>query len=457
MAAPEPQAASAVEDGLVLPLVLGLDGLRVQVQGQADPLGLAAGVPGDRVKVRRIDRGRAELARVVEPAAARVPAPCPLLESCGGCALQAMDYLAQLSAKTEALQAALEELMPGGAVVDRVRPVVGLPRPFGFRTKLLMVTDPELSDGLRLGFYMRGTARRVVAAEGCPVQHQQALAVLATTRQLLEATGVRSAVEGPGGKSRGWLHAVGVRVDPATGRSELTLSARNHRVPRGEALVQALARVPTVYGLHLCTAELRSSYPLEGPFTRLAGSRRVPFTVGGERFALSPGTFFQISADGAELLVEQVLALLPGTIRLLADLYAGAGLFSVLAAGRWERALAVESSAAAVADLSHRLEHTPLRGLTVHNERVERCIGEVLEQDPDVVLVDPPRVGCRPEVIEALIAASPPTILYVACGVTSFIEEARRLVAGGYTITEVRAVDLFAHTTHLELVARFER
>jgi len=439
--------------GRVLPIELGQDGVRVRVTRSGPLLILPAGVPGDGVKVRIGPHGRAALDQVPEPAPERVVAPCPLLHSCGGCSLQAMDYGAQLAAKTTALRAALEAI--GGVESAEVPPVVGLPSSFGFRTKLLMVTDSAATSQLRLGFHRRGSARTVVPAEGCPVQHPLALAVLASTRQLLESAGVRpSTVQD---RSQGWLHAVGLRVDPTTERSELTLSARTPNVSRGDALVLPLSRIPSVRAVHVCAAQRGSSYPLDGRLSRLAGSRRVPFVVGGERFHLGPGTFFQTSALGAELLVEQVLELLPDRIRLLADLYAGVGLFSVLSASRWDKAVAVESNPSAVADLHHRLEHAPLGGLTVLEERVERCIEQVLASGPDVVLLDPPRAGCKSAVIDALLAAPPPTVLYVSCGFEAFDRDARRLVASGYHVAAVRGVDLFPHTAHLELVVRFER
>jgi len=59
-------------------------------------------------------------------------------------------------------------------------------------------------------------------------------------------------------------------------------------------------------------------------------------------------------------------------------------------------------------------------------------------------------------VIAALLYHRPPLIVYVACGFDSFLEGAQRLVAGGYALTAARAVDMFPHTAHLELVARFE-
>jgi 23S rRNA (uracil1939-C5)-methyltransferase len=111
-----------------------------------------------------------------------------------------------------------------------------------------------------------------------------------------------------------------------------------------------------------------------------------------------------------------------------------------------------------VADLQHHLRQHPVAGLSVVGDRVESCIERVLRQRPraDVILLDPPRRGCRPEVIDALLRRRPPTIVYVSCGFPALLEEGQGLVKGGYTVTAASAVDMFPHTPHLEVVARFD-
>lgn len=446
-------------EGEVLPFELGQEGLRVDIDtesGATERVSVAAGVPGDRVRVRVTGSRReiGQLERVLEPSGSRVPAPCPLLDSCGGCSLQAMDYQAQLRVKTEQLRLGLSRQLK----LDRAAPqpiVTGLgDRPFGFRTKLLMAAAGP-GGGLRLGFYRRSTLE-LVPAEGCPVQHPQALAVLSTVRQILDAHGVAASAAIDGRRSRGWLHAIGIRVDPPTESSELILCGRSTRVPRGDTLIEQLSRVPTVRSVHLTASGERSSYPAEPPFKRLAGVRRIPFSLAGQRFSLGPGTFFQTSARGAELLAQQVLEMLPEQLGSLADLYAGSGLFALLARDRWRRAVTVESSKLAVADLRHHLRQHPVEGLSVVGDRVERCIERVLRQHVDLVLLDPPRRGCRPEVIAALLQRRPQTIIYVSCGFPALLEEGRRLVEAGYTVTAAAGVDMFPHTAHLEVVVRFE-
>jgi 23S rRNA (uracil1939-C5)-methyltransferase len=469
---PRPLAAQ------VGPLRLGQPGLVASAgRNESNSYLVSAAVPGDRLRVLPQQRSvaltsdlpgppsepdtprrapqearsvrLADVVGVVEPSAQRITPPCPVVSRCGGCVIQEMDYAAQLTAKRRALLTALEPL---SLSANQVGQVVGLSRPFGYRTKLLMVSSGR-AGALRFGFYRRGVTE-VTAAEGCAVQHPLTLATLAMVRPLLDSVGIAPTTLGDR-QSRGWLHALGIRVSPDQQLSELTLIGRTPNVPGGQQLIERLAQLPGIHGVHLCVLPQRSSYPLSDDIRRLAGARRLPVRVGQTILQVSPATFVQTSAEGADLLAQRVLAALPERSRCLADIYGGAGLFARLALGRYERAVVAESSASAVADLRHYLKREAAP-ISVVAGRVEQSIGKVLSTNPDTAVLDPPRRGCHPRVLDALASNRVRHLIYVACGIEALVSDGARLLEQGYQISSIEAVDMFPHTTHLEVVARFD-
>ena len=438
----------------VAPLEIG-DGGCV-LQGWEGRLSLSGAVPGERVNVEVFERDRGyrqvNLLEIVERSPDRVRPPCVITELCGGCAFQEMAYTAQLEAKHVSLLQHLDGLCDP----SQVGPVRGLTRSTGYRTRLLMPAAPRSTrpGDIELGFYRQHT-NELIAATGCPVQHPLTLAVLAMVHQVLRASNMQASTTRRG--DNGWLHGVSIRVDPAGESTELVLIGRTHKVPGGEVLVERLASLPTVNGVHLTTNPERSSYLYGEDFSPLAGSKRTIFHLGGETFHLSPGSFFQTSAEGAEKLVSTVLELLPEAFDCLADLYGGVGVFARLTRHRWRRAVVAESNPRAVEDLRHFLKHVGLKGLHVVNGRVEETLEHSLKHRPDVVLLDPPRGGCAPQAIQGLLEHDAPVLLYVACGLKAFVRDAALLIEGGYQLVRVESVDMFPHTSHLEVVARFER
>ncbi len=449
---PKPAKTLELRDGEVQPIVLGVPGARVKVGHRHYTV--SAAVPGDKVQIEPIhhkgDTPPARLRQLVSAGPDRVQAPCTLLNRCGACTWQAQSYTSQLEDKHKALVNALGGLCSANIIA----PIKGLRSPFGYRTRLLAQAAPKTgkSRGLRMGFYQRGTME-VVATGGCPVQHPLTLAMLVMVEQVLAASPVRATtIKSP----NGWLHGINIRVDPQSGATELTLMGRTHKVPGGQNVIDRLAALPGVSGLHLSINPKRSSYLNDGDIKRLHGKRRTGFHLGGQVFNVSPGAFFQTSIQGAELLAETVLDMMPERFDTLTDLYGGVGIFARLSHERWRRAVVVESNPNSIEDLKHDLSRSDTPGrIKALAGKVEEMVDQLHEPAPDVVVIDPPRSGCHPRVIGHLTDQRPPVIIYVACGIDALKRDGAALLEGGYRIDRVEAVDMFPHTSHLETVARF--
>lgn len=171
--------------------------------------------------------------------------------------------------------------------------------------------------------------------------------------------------------------------------------------------------------------------------------------VAGIRFQITGRAFFQPNTDGAESLVRLVTDA-AGSGTTLVDVFAGVGLFGATVGG-FDDVIAIESSRTAVSDLRRNLPDgrvlamPALPGLAA------------LESGADVIVVDPPRTGLGPEIVEALVALRPPVLVSVSCDAATFARDARMLADAGYTLEWVHPVDQFPQTPHVETVSRFVR
>lgn len=186
--------------------------------------------------------------------------------------------------------------------------------------------------------------------------------------------------------------------------------------------------------------------PVEATVTTSAGSRS---------FRVAADGFWQPHVEAPRVLVETVLGLAePRPGERVLDLYAGVGLFSAFLAGAvgpTGRVTAVEGDRTAVEHSRHNLAGLPV---AVRPGRVDRVLHRGVGP-ADLVVLDPPRVGARRQVVRQVAALRPRAVVYVACDPAALARDAAYLAEQGYRLDVLRAFDLFPMTHHVECVARF--
>jgi 23S rRNA (uracil1939-C5)-methyltransferase len=178
-------------------------------------------------------------------------------------------------------------------------------------------------------------------------------------------------------------------------------------------------------------------------------------TFGGVPVALPPLAFLQATREGEAALQARVLAAV-GKARTVADLFSGAGTFS-LPLARKARVHAVEQDAPALAALAAAGKATGLKPVTTEARDLFKLPLTPLELNRfEAVVLDPPRAGAEAQA-RALAKSRVGRVAYVSCDAQSFARDAAILARGGYQIGPVTPIDQFLWSSHIELVAGFER
>jgi tRNA/tmRNA/rRNA uracil-C5-methylase (TrmA/RlmC/RlmD family) len=198
--------------------------------------------------------------------------------------------------------------------------------------------------------------------------------------------------------------------------------------------------------------------PLTEAAEQLRGRLWVQESAAGHEYRVTGAGFWQIHRDAPGTLVGAVTEFLqdggfltPGAV--VADLYAGAGLFTAVladAVGETGSVLSVEGAPGTSRDARKNLHAAPY--VEIVQGRVER----VLRQKPrdfDALILDPPRAGAGKAVVGQLVASNPRAVAYVSCDPASFARDVGYFRQAGWGLSALRAFDLYPHTHHLETVA----
>jgi 23S rRNA (uracil1939-C5)-methyltransferase len=262
--------------------------------------------------------------------------------------------------------------------------------PWGYRNHIRLSTGPTHGD---VGFISRH-GRGLLTVNECPIAHPFINALLPQLQHRCKG-----------------LHQVQIRYNESTG---------SHLIK------------PEIEGLDIPSGQ--TSYVER---------------LGGRSFVVSDSAFFQVNTPQAERLVELVGEALPERGGLLIDAFAGVGTFAVIFANRFRHVIAIEESVSATKDAKANIHETP--NIRIQVGKVEEVL-PAIEDEPDAIILDPPRAGCAPPVLQAVARLRPRVVAYVSCNPATLARDLRALVDGGYRIERVTPVDMFPQTGHIESV-----
>ena len=179
-------------------------------------------------------------------------------------------------------------------------------------------------------------------------------------------------------------------------------------------------------------------------------------------YHISPQSFYQVNPEQTEKLYSLALeyAGLTGKESVW-DLYCGIGTISLFLAGKTGHVYGVEIVPQAIADAKDNAKRNGFSNTEFFVGKAEEVLPEFYAKHknektdmlhPDVIVVDPPRKGCDEKCLETMLLMKPERIVYVSCDSATLARDLKVLAEGGYEVKRVRAVDQFAHTTHVETV-----
>ena len=409
---------------------------------------------GDKVRAKVIkakkNYGYARLMEVLEPSPDRVEPRCSCARQCGGCQIQALSYQRQLQFKEEKVRNVLERI--GGFEKISLQPIIGMENPYRYRNKAQFPIGTDREGRPIAGFYA-GRTHTIIPQEDCVLGVRENKAILEVILGFMEEFSIPAYREEEGS---GLVRHVLIRYGFATKEIMVCVVINGDRLPKAEILAERLADIAGMSSISINKNKQKTNVILGKEVEVIWGRPYIEDVLDGVRYQISPLSFYQVNPVQTKVLYEKALqyAGLHGT-ETVWDLYCGIGTISLFLARQAGKVYGVEIVPQAIEDARRNAALNGMENVEFMVGKAEEILPEKYEKEgvsADVIVVDPPRKGCDPELIHTMLQIRPKRIVYVSCDPATLARDLKLLCAGGYKLQKVQPVDQFPHSVHVENV-----
>ncbi|HON77012.1 MAG TPA: 23S rRNA (uracil(1939)-C(5))-methyltransferase RlmD [Spirochaetota bacterium] len=357
---------------------------------------------------------------------------CPHFGTCGGCLFQDYEYDAQLCIKLDYLQSIFNGLCTLESIVPS--------QPFCYRNRMDFVTAFG-----KAGLRRSGSYRHVVDLETCEIMQEKSNILFKKLRPaLLEIEGYNYL------NHSGFLRYAVLRQGKFTGTTMVNFVIAHHEyeqrlLPAIETIQDDVDSISILFNDGLADMSF-------GEVHEIIKGGHIEESFDGIRFRITPNSFFQSNSEIALAMYRRVRDELQGEKVL--DLYSGVGSISLFVAGKAAHVTGIELVEEAVDNARINMELNGITNVEFHCFDARDYLKNCTEQY-DAVILDPPRAGTHPKVMQHLKNLGPETIIYISCNPSSFKNDLQEL--DNYAMTSFEAFDMFPQTPHIETLAVLKR
>lgn len=387
---------------------------------------------------------------IIKASKDRIAPDCEAFSSCGGCCFRHMTYKSECDLKLKRVQDAFTRI---GHLDTYPTEIIKSKRAERYRNKAQYPVRLDNKGNLLMGFFAPNS-HRVINCRDCllqPKEFEKILEVFSLWINKFEITIYNEETR------KGLLRHIYIRKAFATGEIMVTAVINGHNLPKKDFLVDRLTQaVPEIKSVVVNENMSDSNVILGTKCTVIYGSDYIEDILCDIKIRISPLSFYQVNRDGAQLLYKKAAeyAQLKDTDTLL-DLYCGAGTIGLSMASKVKSLIGVEIIPEAVKDAETNARINKIENAEFICGDAPKAAEVLRNRDimPDVIIVDPPRKGCAPELLETIAQMNPDRLVYISCDPATLARDAAILREKGYEIIKSTAVDMFPRTHHVETVA----
>lgn len=408
--------------------------------------------------------------QVVEASPCRVESRCAHVGHCGGCLLQHMSYKEQTRWKQEKVTSLFAPVAHPETIF---LPCIGADTIWSYRNKMEFSFSQDAALHRFLGLFSLTKSQRIEMIHECHIGPSWTAEALS---RIYDWWGTSTLQAYHPHQDTGSLRTVAFRASrrmndnmiilTVSGRPEWAISKEDLK-----SFVEAIIPLEQKYG-GVFSCILRIQQAIKGQATQwyemvLHGNpvicERYKIANFGEmELQFSPQSFAQPNSEQAEKIYSSALNMLQlDSEDILWDLFCGVGGFGLAASSVVKKVVGIELSVDSVYDATCNKERVQRKNFQVEKGDVFELVAspDAMQRlgKPSKIVVDPPRSGLGPKVVQLLHSLLPQAIVYVSCNPESQYRDVQLFHAAGWKVCAVQPIDQFPHTPHLENIVLLKR
>ena len=375
---------------------------------------------------------------------------CRDKDICGGCVYQGVPYEEQLSNKFGEVKGLLDKK---DIRYGELLPIEGAPSRYGYRNKMeYTFGDMEKNGPMTLGMHKKKHFMSIVTVDQCQLVHEDFNVIL---RGVLEFASSRGYTHYHKKVHKGLMRHLIVRRGIRTGELLVNVVTSSEDGFDENAFVEMIRALPLenqVVGILRTINDRLADAVYCDELRVLWGRDYYNEEILGLKFKVSAFSFFQTNVDAVERLYSYAVSLIDDfENKEVFDLYCGTGTITQVLARKAKEVIGIELVEEAVEAAK---ANAALNGL----DNCRFLAGDVFEvldslpDKPEVIVVDPPRVGISSNALEKIIGYGVKQIVYISCNPKSLADNLYYMQYYGYEIKSVKPFDNFPGTKHVETV-----
>ncbi len=394
----------------------------------------------------------AKVEKIIVPSQDRIEVDCPVFSKCGGCTFRHISYEQELEIKQNEVAQTMKRI---GHIEIEPQPIIGAKKYNRYRNKAQYPISIE-NGNLKIGFFAP-RSHRVVDCRDCLLQPESFENILETFDKWVTENEINIYDEIA---HRGLLRHIYIRQ--VSGGDTLVCAVINgDSLPHTDRLIEGLTRNnPKIKGIVLNVNKHKTNVILGKKCVTIWGDGYITDKLCGLKFRISPLSFYQVNSKQTEKLYEKAAeyAALSGNETLF-DIYCGIGTIGLILASKAKQVVGIEIVPDAVENAKENAKINGIENARFICSDAAKAAEQLKSEGvfADVVVVDPPRKGCSPELLNTIIEMSPDRLVYISCNPATLARDCAILDNHGYKTSHLTPVDMFPRTGHVETVVLMSR